>query len=178
VAPNGVQQFIGTPLQVVVQLAQQIERQNMQHAAPARENVQLGVLARQDIQHAAPARHALEPTVITAPTRDDLEQTVITAPTRDGLESTVITVVAAVQERDLPPAIARDDETQTRGVINRLAALTFINEMEMGGAIVGRGRITTVRQDGGADTTHGSDDSEDSEDLTKGRRGANVDMLI
>jgi hypothetical protein len=34
----------------------------------------------------------------------------------------------------------------------------------MGGAIVGRGRITTVRQDGGADTTHGSDDSEDSDE--------------
>jgi hypothetical protein len=87
-------------------------------------------LARQDIQHATPARHVLEPTVIT---------------------------VTAVGERDLPPAITGDDETQRRGVINRQAALKLINEME-GRAIAGRDLIRTVRQDGRSNTTYGTDD--------------------
>jgi hypothetical protein len=71
----------------------------------------------------------------------------------------VITVIA-VGERDLPPAITGDDETQRRGVINRQAALTFINVIE-GVVIAGRDLIRTVRQDGRAETTHGTDDSDE-----------------
>jgi hypothetical protein len=70
----------------------------MQYTTPARQNVQHAALARQDIQHAAPARHVLGPTVITAQTRLVLEPTEM--------------IVAAVQERELPPAITGDDEAQ------------------------------------------------------------------